>query len=322
MAYVGNAARDQRVNNGAINGRPYGYAYQPSSLDPTNVSGGQAQPLPDDLLRPYQGYGSITQRTFDGYSDYNALQVVHEPPPHGGRPVVRRGLHLLGRAKNLGAIDPFVSDNRARNYTLNGSRPHNLVINYSYEIPNLSQKWNNIFVKALADNWQVSGITSILSGTKQGFSYAYTGVPTGVLSGTGAINGGDSRPDIVCDPNISRGDRSFDVQFDTSCIRPPSDPNRLGNAIGDEYQGPGFMNWDFSFFKVRADGRNPPAAVPHRAVQRVRHRSVDRDRHERDLQLRTGVQTDANFGKLTGCDAERAPHPARREVQVLSQRIT
>ena len=32
-----------------LNGRPYGYAYQPSSLDPTNVVGGQAQPLPDDL---------------------------------------------------------------------------------------------------------------------------------------------------------------------------------------------------------------------------------------------------------------------------------
>ena len=45
------------------------------------------------------------------------------------------------------------------------------MINYSYEIPNLSQKWDNILVKALADNWQVSGITSILSGTRQGFSY-------------------------------------------------------------------------------------------------------------------------------------------------------
>ena len=116
VAYVGNAARDQLINNGGINGRPYGYAYQPSSLDPTNVSGGQAQPLPNDLLRPYQGYGSITQRTFAGYGDYHALQVVHEPPPHGGRSVVRRGLHLLGRARTSATIDPFVSDNRARNY--------------------------------------------------------------------------------------------------------------------------------------------------------------------------------------------------------------
>ena len=39
VAYVGNAARNQRVDR-PINGRPYGYAYQPSSLDPTNVIGG------------------------------------------------------------------------------------------------------------------------------------------------------------------------------------------------------------------------------------------------------------------------------------------
>ena len=81
-------------------------------------------------------------------------------------------------------------------------------------------------------------------------------MPTGALSGTGAINGAASRPDIVCDPNISRGDRSFDNQFDTSCIRPPSDTNRLGNAKGDEYQGPGYMNWDISFFKVVPMGGN------------------------------------------------------------------
>jgi hypothetical protein len=299
VAYVGNAARDQRVDNGAINGRPYGYAYQPSSLDPTVVTGGQAQPLPDDLLRPYQGYGSITQRTFDGYGDYHALQVSMN------RRRTADGLsfgvsYTYASSKNLQAIDPFVADNRARNYTLNGNRPHNFVVNYSYEVPNLSQKWNNIFVKALADNWQVSGITSILSGTKQGFSYSYTGVPTGVLSGTGAINGGASRPDIVCDPNISRGDRSFDVQFDTSCIRPPSDPNRLGNAIGDEYQGPGFMNWDFSFFKV----------VPMGGMRRLQFRVELYNAFNTDqwtatdtsaiFNYVTGAQTDTAFGKLTG----------------------
>ena len=48
-------------------------------------------------------------------------------------------------------------------------------------------------VKALADNWQVSGVTSILSGVRQGFSYGYTAVPTGVLTGQGSINGGGSR---------------------------------------------------------------------------------------------------------------------------------
>ena len=43
--------------------------------------------------------------------------------------------------------------------------PHTVNINYSYDVPNLSRSWNNIVVKALLDNWQVSGMTSILSGT-------------------------------------------------------------------------------------------------------------------------------------------------------------
>jgi hypothetical protein len=299
VAYVGNAGRNQQLINNAVNGRPYGYAYQPSSLDPTVVSGGQAQPLPDDLLRPYQGYGAIAQRMFNGYSDYHALQVAVN------RRRAADGLsfgvaYTYSQSKGLQAYDPFVSDNHARNYARNGTRPHNLVINYTYEVPNLSQKWDNIVVKALADNWQVSGITSILSGTKQGFSYSFTGVPTGTLAGTGAINGGASRPNIVCDPNIPRDQRTFNVQFDTSCIQPPTDPNRLGDALGDEYQGPGYMNWDISFFKHVPMGGN------RRLQFRVElYNAFNTDQWTGTdtsavFNYVTGAQTDANFGKLTG----------------------
>jgi len=73
-AYVGNAARHQSITR-ELNGRPYGYRFQPSSLDPTNVLGGVTQPLTDDLLRPYRGYASISQREFTGYADYHSLQV-------------------------------------------------------------------------------------------------------------------------------------------------------------------------------------------------------------------------------------------------------
>src|SRR5205823_4910267 len=162
----------------------------------TNVSGGQAQPLPSDFLRPYMGYGGITQREFTGYSDYHSLQVS----------VTRRraaGLsfgvsYTLAKSMSLSTIDPFVGDNRARNYTKNGSRPQSLVISYSYEVPNLSRKMDNPIVKAIFDNWQISGITSAISGTYGSITYNFTGVPTGALVGTGttvntgAIGGGTS----------------------------------------------------------------------------------------------------------------------------------
>jgi hypothetical protein len=248
LAYVGNAAR-QQVATREINGRPYGYAYQPSSLDPTNVSGGQAQPLPDDLLRPYRGYSSIVQREFTGYSEYHSIQFA------ANRRRSADGL-AFGAAytyqlvnRTLGAIDPFLSDNRARNYNSIGRRPHALTINYSYQVPNLSRAWDNVLATVVFDNWQVSGITSFLSGAQGGFTYSYSNVPTGILSGNGSISGGANRPDIICDPTLPSRERTFERQFRTECVTAPSDPFNFGNARGDEFKGPGFVNWDISAFK-------------------------------------------------------------------------
>ena len=304
-AYVGNAARHQRVDR-PINGRPYGYTYQPSSLDPTNVIGGIVQPLPDDLLRPYRGYSSITQRTYDGYADYHSLQFsVNRRRSSDG---LSFGVAYTRELKNktLSGIDPFVSDNRARNYRWvtgnDGSRKHILNVNYSYEVPSLSRVWNNAVAKALFDDWQVSGVTSILSGTRQGISYGYTAVPTGVLSGQGAINGGGSRVNILCDPNLPRSERTFERQFKTECIGPPTDQFRLGDAMNDEYIGPGFINWDISFFKHVPMGGN------RRLQFRVElYNAFDTDQWQQTgvdtsaiFNYVTGAQTDTQFGSLTG----------------------
>jgi hypothetical protein len=299
-AYVGNAGRDQVVQVD-INGRPYGYAYQASSLDPTNVVGGQAQPQADDFLRPYQGFGRIQQREFTGYSDYHALQfALNRRRSSDGLSVGVAYTYQLSN-KNLGAIDPFIDDNRARNYTSNGRRPHVLVVNYSYEVPNLSQKWNNILAKVVFDHWQFSGVTTFTTGTYGGFTYNFANVPTGVLSGTGAINGGASRVVITCDPNLSRSDRTFERQFRTECVAPPTDQFRLGTAANDEYLGPGYMNWDISAFK------QVPLGGARRLQLRVElYNAFDTDQWtgantNATFDYNTGALTNANtFGRLNG----------------------
>ena len=61
----------------------------------------------------------------------------------------------------LAEFDPYLTeaDNKARNQHLQWSRPHNLVINYNYEMPGLSQHmWDNVFAKGVFDGWQISGI--------------------------------------------------------------------------------------------------------------------------------------------------------------------
>jgi hypothetical protein len=101
----------------------------------------------------------------------------------------------------------------------------------------------------LADNWQISGVTTVLSGAQGGFNYLYSNVPTGTLAGNGSIGGGPNRPRILCDPSLPRSQRTFERQFRTECIAAPDDPFNFGTARGDEFHGPGFVNWDLSAFK-------------------------------------------------------------------------
>jgi len=293
VAYVGNSARNQLVNR-PLNGRGYGYAYQPSSLDSTNVSGGITQPLPNDYLRPYRGYGAITQREFTGYGDFHSLQFsVNRRRSSDGLSVGAAYTYQMFN-KNLTTIDPFYTgDIEQRYYNQSGNdqtsrRPHVLILNYSYEVPNLSQKFDNIVTKALLDNWQISGITTITSGRYMGLGYSYANQPTGTLTGTGGIDTPGSRPDMVCNPNLSRGDRTFERQFNVDCIKPPSDQYRLGNSSGDEYLGPGYWNFDISAFKN----------IPIGGAKRLQFRFELYNAFNNNQW--TGVNTTANFDYNTG----------------------
>jgi hypothetical protein len=246
-AYVANAARRQPVQR-ELNGQPYGYAYQPGSLDSTNVQGGQPQPLPEDLLRPYRGYASILAREFTGYSDYHSLQVsLNRRRSSDGLSFGAAYTYQIVN-KTLGAIDPFVPDNRARNYNSVGRRPHTFTVHYSYSVPNVARTAHPAW-RAIVNDWQISGVTTALSGTHGGFSYVYSNVPTGTLAGNGSIGGGPNRPRIVCEPSLPRSQRTFERQFRTECIAAPDDPFNFGTARGDEFHGPGFVNWDISAFK-------------------------------------------------------------------------
>ena len=293
VAYVGNSARDQLVTR-PINGQGYGYAYQPSSLDPTNVSGGITQPLPNDYLRPYRGWSSVTQREFTGYGDFHSCQVsVNRRRSTDGLSVGAAYTYQIF-SKNLTTIDPFYQgDMSQRYYNQAGNantarRPHVLILNYSYEVPNLSKKFDNVLTKALADNWQISGITTITSGTYQSLGFSYQNAPTGTLTGTGGIDTPGNRPDIVCDPNISRGERTFERQFNVDCIKPPSDQYRLGNSSGDEYLGPGYWNFDISAFK------NVPVGGAKRLQLRFELYNAFNNNQW------TGTNTTANFDFNTG----------------------
>ena len=304
-AYVGNAARNQRVDR-PINGRPYGYTYQPSSLDPTNVIGGITQPLPDDFLRPYRGYAAITQRTYEGYGDYHSLQFsLNRRRSADGLSFGVAYTRELSN-KTLWAIDPFVSDNRARNYRwvtgndgcAQAHHEHQLLVRGAEPQPEVEQH------PGQGAGRQLAGVRRHLDPERRppGLQLRLHRVPTGVLTGQGSINGGGSRVNILCDPNLPRGERTFERQFRTECVGPPTDQFRLGDSTNDEYIGPGFMNWDISFFKHVPMGGN------RRLQFRIElYNAFDTDQWQQTsidtsavFNYVTGAQTDTAFGSLTG----------------------
>ena len=92
-AYVGNAGRNQLVTMD-INGRPYGYAYQPSSLDPTTVVGGQAQPYAGRLPAALPGSRAHPAADVRRLRGLSLAPVRREPAALRRRPVGRRLVHL------------------------------------------------------------------------------------------------------------------------------------------------------------------------------------------------------------------------------------
>ena len=240
VSYVGSQSRHlQQQRN--INQVPYGARFLAANQNPTVAN----SPLPDDFLRPFPGYGSITFYENAGLSNYNALQVAVNRR-------FTRGLqfgaaYTWSKTMNFtdGDRDAIASYRPARiwNYGKAGFDQTNvLVINYTWDLPRASRLWDNVFVKSVFDNWQFSGITSFASGTPSGISFS-------TVDNADITGGGDgARVVVVGNPILDRGSRTVNRWFDTTVFRRPARGD-FGNAPKDVIRLPGTNNWDISIFK-------------------------------------------------------------------------
>jgi hypothetical protein len=250
VAYVGNLGRHlgQAVDLNAI---APGTRFMASNQDPTSTT----KPLADNFLRPYTGIGSIPYTEFGGGSSYNALQTS----------VTRRFAHgfSLGLSytwsKVLDYTDSTTSaglatfaPRHAYNYGLAGyDRDHSFVMNYLVSLPRASKVWNSIVTRQLLDNWQISGITSLVRGA-----------PLGIILDTGGVDltGGTDGPraQIVGNPIRPHGQRTVLNFFNGDAIKLPAInkpgtngqySNYVGNAGKVVFRGPGVNNSDVALFK-------------------------------------------------------------------------
>jgi hypothetical protein len=252
----------------------------PENRDPFSDRGAKN----NDFLRPYRGYGDINMVMYSGTSNYNGLQVQ----------VNRRYTHNFqyGVAYTYSKSFDYANDDssdvnygrpyRAFNYGPSDfDQTHIFTVNYIYDLPDLSRRWNNGFARAIFGNWQISGTTSFATGKPKDLGVTYSGNTFDVLKGgtcppltvktsVSPAKAGDpptercnpitdwtggqinALPFVTCDPtkgSFGVNDSSTPLAFNTSCFAQPTALGQIGNLPRNALRRPSIFNTDLALFK-------------------------------------------------------------------------
>jgi Carboxypeptidase regulatory-like domain/TonB dependent receptor len=127
---------------------------------------------------------------------------------------------------------------------------HRFVFSYIYELPfgrgKAFGKNAGGFLNQIIGNWQVAGITTASTGNYFTITDAATNVST--TDGGGTVGNVEVRPNLVGNPNGKPCVPG--TLFNTCAFVDNRTVFTFGNAGRNIVRGPGFQNWDISFFKT------------------------------------------------------------------------
>jgi hypothetical protein len=299
IAYVGALGRHLYWNRN-YNSIPYGADYLATNADPTRPGNS----LPPAFLYHYTGYSAITALEPASSSNYHSLQVS------GNRRFTRglqfgfawtwsKAMEFAGNtlSKNVGGTLPvngtvsYLLPPHIRNYGLSAfDRTHVVKITYLYDFPVMTG--GNKLVRSIANNWELSGITTFQSGAPTGVNLTTT---TGLdVSGSPTD---PARPDLIASAVLPKDQRTFNRYFSAAAFALPA-VGTPGNAATTEFRGPGINNWDVSLFK------NFP--IKERAKFQFRAEAYNMFNHTQFNTVNNtaqftpaGVEVNSNLGKIT-----------------------
>ena len=251
-SYVGTLGR-HLLESKNINSVATGTSFLPPAQDPSNPG----NPLDVRYLRPYTGYGNINYYNYDANSSYHSLQTTLN---HRFRKGLQGGLawtwsKAMDYSDNDTSLLSAIISPKIWNYGKAGfDRTHILKAHWIYAIPSTAKHLPDArgftFVKkAVLNGWQLSGISTQMSGAPTGVSLSFlTGsTQTDLIHGSGSPT--DSpRPTVIANPILPKSERTFDRNFNINAFGLP-DRGTLGNAPKDVFRGPGINNFDMSIFK-------------------------------------------------------------------------
>ena len=125
---------------------------------------------------PTSGIRTSRSASTSARASYNSAAGAAQSPLHQ-RPAVRGRLHLREDRRAMARRQPSGLQHaaaRRRPGTRGRSTStqwHNLVINYTWDVPNGSRMWDNALTRGLLDGWQLSGDTAFVSGDWAGATH-------------------------------------------------------------------------------------------------------------------------------------------------------
>jgi Carboxypeptidase regulatory-like domain/TonB-dependent Receptor Plug Domain len=233
LAYVGNVAR-HLLGEFDMN--------QPTLAARTN------NPTADvNAIRPFLGYGFMHTRAPLFSNNYNSLQVSlsHHSSKGltlGAAYTWSKDLTTNSNDRSTSATDSY---NFKRDYGLSSTNtPQILEVNYIYVLP--FQRQQRGFVGHILGGWEVSGVSSFVSGSS--FTATQTTDPFTSLgpNGLGMVQDADiaMRPDQVAPVQKTKSSTQW---FSTSSFAPAV--GHFGSEKIGSLLGPGLQNWDLASIK-------------------------------------------------------------------------
>jgi hypothetical protein len=313
VTYAGFQMRNAEIQR-SINSVPDGARFldvNPQNANPQNP----ASAKPNEFLRPYLGYQDINIREHFGTGYYNALQVqLNRRYIRGLQFAVA---YTLGKTITDGTSGNPPGQNSLRPGKAWNEGPatstqlHNLVVSYTWDVPNGSRMWNTWLTRGLLDGWQFSGDTGLVSGDWAGVANVST---TDNFDFTGSEVG--ARPnvsgDVVCttgncDPTPGAGGSYFNI----AAFSRPTGRGDIGNAPVTFYRMPKIVLSNMSVFKnFRLGGGR---RIQFRWEAYNVFNQVNWDELNTTAQFNAqGQQVNANFGQATRARAARVMQGAIR----------
>jgi Carboxypeptidase regulatory-like domain len=225
---------------------------QPSVIvnDPT-LRGNQA---PNVEVYPYPFFGSLSTGKDVGNSNYNGMVVTGTY--QGRRGVFFQGSYTFsksidyssaffgstGERAGLADANNMAADRGPSSFDLR----HRAVLTYVIELPvgpgHRLMGWQNGFNRQILGGWEISGITTLQSGT-----------PFTVFNSSNDFSGFNQfndRPDVVGSGHLHQDNSNPDAAFDKTYFSSKPPAGRVGTSGRNQYYGPDLMNYNFALAKV------------------------------------------------------------------------